>query len=60
MKDIHSGQMAFFSEMSERQISAREFFSNVLLDSLYRNFGLDHVLILCFDTTNGLDRKSVV
>ena len=53
MKDIDSGQMAFFSEMSERQISAREFFSNVLLDSLYRNFGLDHVLILCFDTTNG-------
>lgn len=53
MKEIDRGQMAFFSEMSERQISAREFFSNVLLDSLYRNFGLDHVLILCFDTTNG-------
>lgn len=52
MIDMESGQMAFFSEMSERQISAREFFSNVLLDSLYRNFGLDHVLILCFDTEN--------
>ncbi|MDO4485793.1 MAG: helix-turn-helix transcriptional regulator [Bacillota bacterium] len=53
MKKNVNGQMAFFEEMSERQISAREFFSNVLLDSLYRNFGMDHVLILCFDTANG-------
>jgi len=52
MNDMDNGQMAFFSEMSERQISAREFFSNVLLDSLYRNFGLDQVLILCFDPQN--------
>ena len=45
-----SGHMGFLLEMSERQISAREFFSNVLLDSMDRNFGLKNVLILCFDT----------
>lgn len=53
MKNNDCGQIAFFEEMSERQISAREFFSNVLLDSLRRNFGLDYVLILCFDQANG-------
>lgn len=42
--------MNFFSEMSERQITTREFFSNVLLDSLARNFGLKDVLISYFDT----------
>ena len=45
MKYENAGQMNFFSEMAEHQISAREFFSNVLLDSLDRNFGLKHVLI---------------
>ncbi|KAA1046546.1 response regulator transcription factor [Pseudocitrobacter sp. 73] len=49
--DVESlGQMDFFSEMSERQISAREFFSNVLLDSLERHFGFKHILISYFDT----------
>lgn len=50
MKYENSDQMNFFSEMSERQISANEFFSNVLLDSLDRNFGLKDVLISYFDT----------
>ena len=50
MKYENAGQMNFFSEMAEHQISAREFFSNVLLDSLDRNFGLKHVLISYFDT----------
>lgn len=50
MKYENSGQMNFFSEMAEHQISAREFFSNVLLDSLDRNFGLKHALISYFDT----------
>ncbi|MDG1642679.1 LuxR family transcriptional regulator [Klebsiella huaxiensis] len=44
------GQLNFFSEMSERQISAREFFSSVLLDSLERNFGFKKILISYFDT----------
>lgn len=44
------GRMNFFSEMSEHQISAREFFGVVLLDSLERNFGLRDVLISYFDT----------
>ena len=35
-------QTEFFSEMSERQISAGEFFSNLLLDSLERNYGLNN------------------
>ena len=43
-------QTEFFSEMSERQISAREFFSNLLLDSLERNYGLNNGLIMCYDT----------
>lgn len=50
MKYENDGHMNFLSEMSERQISAREFFGNVLLDSLDRNFGLDKVLISFFDT----------
>lgn len=45
----NAGQMNFFSEMSEHQISAREFFSNVLLDSLNRNFGLNRMMISFFD-----------
>ncbi len=53
MKNNSCGEITFFEEMAERQISAREFFSNVLLDSLRRNFGLNHALILCFDTKNG-------
>lgn len=52
MRIKDSGHMDFLLEMSERQISAREFFSNVLLDSMDRNFGLKNVLILCFDTEN--------
>ena len=50
MKNESAGQMKFFSEMSEHQISAREFFGNVLLDSPDRNFGLKKVLISYFDT----------
>ena len=50
MKYENTGQMNFFSEMSEHQITAREFFGNVLLDSLDRNFGLNQVLISYFNT----------
>lgn len=64
MKYEDSGQMGFFLEMSERQISAREFFSNVLLDSLDRNFGLKNVLMLFFDTNNNflswMDHKGIL
>lgn len=49
MKYENSGQMNFFSEMAERQISATEFFNSVMLDSLDRNFGLKEVLISYFD-----------
>lgn len=61
-KDI--GQVDFLLEMSERQISAREFFSNILLDSLKRNFGLENVLIVCFDSHNNFlswtDRNGIL
>ncbi len=50
MKHENTGQMNFFSEMSEHQISAREFFCTLLLDSLDRNFGLKDTLITYFDT----------
>ncbi len=44
------GQTGFFSEMSEYQITTREFFSTTLLDSLRRNFDVKDVLIFYFDT----------
>lgn len=50
MKYENLGQSGFFSEMSEYQITAQEFFSTVLLDSLDRNFGLKKALISYFDT----------
>ena len=39
MKHDNEGQKNFFSEISEHQISAKEFFCTVLLDSLNKNFG---------------------
>jgi DNA-binding CsgD family transcriptional regulator len=43
----------FLVEMSEYTITAREFFSDVLLDSIKRNFGYSNVVITYFDTTGG-------
>ncbi|MGL5067356.1 MAG: response regulator transcription factor [Sarcina sp.] len=43
-------QIKFCSEMTERQITAREFFSRVMLDSLEKNFGVNKVIISYFDT----------
>ena len=43
---------SFSSEMSQYEITAQEFFSTVLLDSLERNFDLKNVLISYF-TTDG-------
>ncbi|KAF1295986.1 helix-turn-helix transcriptional regulator [Enterococcus sp. JM4C] len=43
-------KVQFFSEISEHQISAQEFFSTVLLDSISKNFGWDKVLIAYYDT----------
>lgn len=50
----HRSQMNFFSEISERQMSVREFFSDTLLESIARNFGLKKVLICYFDTEGNL------
>lgn len=50
MEQEYAGQADFFTEMAEHQISAREFFGNVLLDLLNRNFGLKDVLLSFFDT----------
>ncbi len=50
MKYENRDQARFFSEMSEHQLSAREFFCTLLLDSLDRSFGLDRTVILYFDT----------
>ena len=50
MKSDHVCQMRFFSEMSEHQILAREFFGTVLLDSLNKNFGWEKAVISYFDT----------
>lgn len=64
MKYENTGQMNFLSEMSERQISAQEFFCNSLLDSLDKNFGLKKVLVLYFDTQGKFlswkDRKGIL
>ena len=40
----------FVTEMSERQISAREFFSVGLLDALQRDFGLERAAIFIYNT----------
>lgn len=50
MNEEHADQVNFFSEISEYQISAREFFSTVLLDYLAKNFGWKKVLISYYDT----------
>lgn len=47
---IDEKQGSFFSEMAEHQISAQEFFSTVLLDSLERNFKLSNAVIVYYDT----------
>ena len=47
-------QMNFFSEISERQTSVREFFSETLIESIARNFGFKKVLICYFDTEGNL------
>ena len=39
----------FVADMSEKQISAREFFNAALLDELQRDFGLNKAIILIFD-----------
>ena len=45
----------FVVEMSERQISTREFFSVVLLEALDRYFGLDKTAMLIFDTNGNFN-----
>lgn len=50
MKYENHNHAKFFAEMSEYQITAREFFSTVLLDALNRNFELKKAVISYFDT----------
>ncbi|MGL5346115.1 MAG: response regulator transcription factor [Peptostreptococcaceae bacterium] len=50
MKYESTGEMTFFSQMSERQITSCEFFNNVLHDSLGKHLGLKNVMISYFDT----------
>ncbi|MCD8083327.1 MAG: helix-turn-helix transcriptional regulator [Clostridiales bacterium] len=42
----------FFLEMSERAVTAREFFDRALLDSLKKHFGYQNVILLAFDAEN--------
>lgn len=50
MEHERVNRLNFFSEMSEYQITAHEFFSTVLLDSIKRHFGFKDILISYFDT----------
>lgn len=50
MKQKDRSRMSFFSEMSEHQIMAKEFFSSVLLNSIHKNYGWEKALISYFDT----------
>ena len=54
MPHEYSRPVKFLSEISERQISAREFFSDTLLESIARNFDFKKVLIGYFDTEGNL------
>lgn len=49
MEHEDANQIKFFSEMSEFQVTAREFFGKDLLAFLNRDFGLKDVLISYFD-----------
>lgn len=40
----------FFTEMAERQITAREFFNSALLEAIERYFNISNLVILYFDT----------
>lgn len=42
-------QFKFFTEMSNHQVSENEFFSNILLNLIERNFGFSNTLITYFD-----------
>lgn len=46
----NDGKINFFSEISDHQISAQEFFSTVLLNYISKNFKWEKVLILYYDT----------
>jgi DNA-binding CsgD family transcriptional regulator len=63
MKYEKQGQMEFFLEMEHHQITAREFFSATLLQFLNKNFDLNQMVILYFDTQNHflswVDRKGL-
>ena len=50
MRSDRDAEKEFFVEMSEYQITAREFFNDILLDSIKRNFGLTNEVITYFDT----------
>lgn len=52
MKYEKKGQTNFFLEMEHHQITAREFFSPTLLNFLNKNFDLNQMIILYFDTQN--------
>jgi DNA-binding CsgD family transcriptional regulator len=52
MKYEKQGQTNFFLEMEHHQITAREFFSPTLLNFLNKNFDLNQMIILYFDTQN--------
>ena len=54
MTNQTNNRIKFFSEISQRQIEAREFFSETLVDSIRRNFGFYNVLISYFDTEGNI------
>jgi DNA-binding CsgD family transcriptional regulator len=50
MSNDKNGKIKFFSEISDHQISAQEFFSTVLLNYISENFNWKKVLIAYYDT----------
>lgn len=52
MSEDYINQMQFLTEMADYQISAHEFFSRVLLESLNRHFDLRHIVLFFFDSDN--------
>ncbi len=53
MKERSNEQVKFYAEIAGTQLSAKEFFSDALLESIDRNFGMRNVLVLFYDTKGG-------
>ncbi len=51
MNRYSNEHVKFYSEIAGRQLSEKEFFSDDLLESIYRNFGIHDISVVFYDTS---------